>query len=1494
MAQQRADGSSFERVTTALEAAGCAPRTRGTTHLDARCPAHDDTRPSLSVDWRDSADRGGLTLLCCQTGCPADAVVAALGMSAAELFDSWEPRPDFDGIAAAQPMQNSAKPAIRKPASPRPRRGWPKAGTLTAVYPYTRDGALVGEVGRFVDESGAKTFRWRTPVADRPGFWLFTKPDDVPLYRQDTIAAAVAAGEAVYVVEGEKDADTAAAAGVAAVTKPNGACKRGEEWRGEWTAALAGARVRVVADRDEAGYRHAAIVAAALTGTAAAVEVVRTPLDVEKADLAEHLAAGLALDALEPVPAELLPAVPAPTPQVAGGTVLPFPAQRRGGSGGGDSGSPQQTPAHPRYRIPMSQGAWRYSTGDDEDVFSRGVYRKVGREDADAGEVNGWAKVAELPYVLERLSRRDGDNRRTGLDYRLSMHPDGRDAVVCDGDEVKTGEWAPRLDVALSADDKIQKAAATAIRDAAQRFATAREITPRWVGGALELPPRDVGPKGYGETGEPATTGVPSGINPADLPGSPRDAWREIAAIAAANPKFALIIGAAMAGAYIAPLKRQSFVCLMAGESSKGKTTGLLAASAVHGDPEHLLQPWNTSPIGLTAELGELACLPAFRDELSAAGLTPAALETLLFRVTQGAQRTTGKRLGGAKRSAAWHGTLFTAGNHTILGRVANEGIAARVLEIAVPIVSSAAESERIEALVRTFYGWPMRWAMAAPPSLDDIAAALLRAEDALHLPGGGVARRLARHAALAVVGAERLETLTDADGLRDAAITGGRLVLDGLIAELLERGIRPGERLLSAVEQAITSRPAAFPTKNDYLTALSGVDGPRLPSQIEGFALEPAADGRQRVAVLTTHMDAIAASVGMDDALTGLRQLREEKVLETSGEADGRLQKQERIGKYKPRCYVFRLPGDAPQPEPEQPPTASEPPGPPAPKHPSIPGMEAEMQNSTNAEQGKQETNTNTAVAPAVPAARRPEASPPPAGAPAPAPAAAVLAPRAAHLVTPGAGPQTVLLPAESAGSLAGLLAWGEQMHLGWPDPSGLRKLRDDGQLWLLPAIATRLGLPEKAPTGGSTAGKELHARIAAELAEHGWKLGQRAFLAEKGETPHWWITAYRDGGIGLRLVLPHWIPGHKPSQDCPLLDDETGHQPDHAELAARLTAYIETTGTAWMVSNAVTGQNLIERTRTRASKRLVDPAAPPPPATDKTLAETDLYWQRPPTPIESGMTYVHAFDKNGMRLSAMGAVYVGLGAAEHTPGATFDPKIPGYWQIDPGTWDRDMLPNPFDPTSRGRTGPIWLTTPSLDQARRAGWWDGTVLDAWLWPAVDGLRATRPGVRYFEQAYELLRDARERLHPARGTDANLAAVDRALKLSYTAPIGKYGAKSTEGDRLYRPDWQHHIMGQARANLLRKLAAVASETGRYPLAVAIDCVLYASDNPDPAAVAAELGLGPAKDPGRLDPVRLAYFKHAGTAAMTDVAPLLGHRAPRLHKELMELFEKEVA
>ena len=57
-------------------------RQRQAGQWSACCPGHDDKRPSLSV--RETPE--GAVLVHCFSGCSADAVVAALGLSLADLF----------------------------------------------------------------------------------------------------------------------------------------------------------------------------------------------------------------------------------------------------------------------------------------------------------------------------------------------------------------------------------------------------------------------------------------------------------------------------------------------------------------------------------------------------------------------------------------------------------------------------------------------------------------------------------------------------------------------------------------------------------------------------------------------------------------------------------------------------------------------------------------------------------------------------------------------------------------------------------------------------------------------------------------------------------------------------------------------------------------------------------------------------------------------------------------------------------------------------------------------------------------------------------------------------------------------------------------------------------------------------------------------------------------------------------------------------------------
>lgn len=248
-------GTALQRVGDALATMDCRPRSSA-GGLQARCSAHEDRAPSLSVNRR-SDDAG--VVLHCHAGCSPEAVVEALGLTMPDLFD----RPRERSSAGADDTQRS--------------------------YRYVDEqGALLFEVVR----KPGKQFRQRRPDGAGGWVWSLGETRRVP-YRLPQLLEAVAAGQVVYVAEGEKDVDRLVRQGVAATCNPGGAGK----WRDEYAQHFAGAAVVIVADRDEPGRVHAGQVRASLQGTAAAVSVVEA---AQGKDASDHLDAGLALEQLVP------------------------------------------------------------------------------------------------------------------------------------------------------------------------------------------------------------------------------------------------------------------------------------------------------------------------------------------------------------------------------------------------------------------------------------------------------------------------------------------------------------------------------------------------------------------------------------------------------------------------------------------------------------------------------------------------------------------------------------------------------------------------------------------------------------------------------------------------------------------------------------------------------------------------------------------------------------------------------------------------------------------------------------------------------------------------------------------------------------------------------------------------------------------------------------------------------------------------------------------
>jgi putative DNA primase/helicase len=221
---------------------------------EARCPAHDDQHPSLTIA---NGTRG--IVLRCHAGCAASAVVMALGLTMKDLFDG---------------------------------EGAPRE---IAAYDYRDEHETVlFQVVRYAD----KRFAQRRP-GGAGWIWNLRGVRRV-LYRLPELLGA-GPTERVYLVEGEKDADALARLGPVATTNPGGAGK----WRGEFSEALRGRHVVVLPDNDDPGREHARTVQKALAGVAATVHVLTLPGLSEHGDVSDWLAARHTVDELRALVAEV-------------------------------------------------------------------------------------------------------------------------------------------------------------------------------------------------------------------------------------------------------------------------------------------------------------------------------------------------------------------------------------------------------------------------------------------------------------------------------------------------------------------------------------------------------------------------------------------------------------------------------------------------------------------------------------------------------------------------------------------------------------------------------------------------------------------------------------------------------------------------------------------------------------------------------------------------------------------------------------------------------------------------------------------------------------------------------------------------------------------------------------------------------------------------------------------------------------------------------------
>ena len=219
-------------------------KSNGKDSYQAKCPCHDDKQASLTI-----SESEGKILMHCHAGCDIGSICEYIGILQSDLFTK---PPQFQ---KKEPMKEVCR------------------------YIYTDgDGVPLHATIRYEP----KTFR---QVALNPdgGIREWSMKNVQPVLYN---LPAILKSQAVYICEGEKDAQALIKLGFAATTAPMGAGK----WRTSYTESLRGKDVVIIPDCDAAGQKHAETVSRALTGVAKSVKTALLTGLQSKGDVSDYLA----------------------------------------------------------------------------------------------------------------------------------------------------------------------------------------------------------------------------------------------------------------------------------------------------------------------------------------------------------------------------------------------------------------------------------------------------------------------------------------------------------------------------------------------------------------------------------------------------------------------------------------------------------------------------------------------------------------------------------------------------------------------------------------------------------------------------------------------------------------------------------------------------------------------------------------------------------------------------------------------------------------------------------------------------------------------------------------------------------------------------------------------------------------------------------------------------------------------------------------------------
>ena len=477
-------------------------------------------------------------------------------------------------------------------------------------------------------------------------------PGGKPLYRMHELAARP--DDLVIITEGEYKADKLVALGLLVTTSGAADSAGKTDWQ-----PLAGRKVLVWPDHDEAGQRYAAAVQAALAPLDCKVRLIDVAALglVAKGDAADWLVDNPEATAADVLALACVP-VPVSVPQrdeATGDMLTPAQADATAPAAGDAPNTCKYGGA--RFRL-TEQGV--FFIGQDKDGNEKAplwICSPIGAiaktRDAKSGE---WGRLLEWF---------DDDGVRHQWAMPLEL-------LEGDGTDFRRELARLGLHIATSRTARDLLAAYVKVWPVNQRARCVDRLG--WHGTVFATPAETIG-----EAGELVVFQNSHAIEPALLvAGTVADWQATVAAMAAGNTRLVFALSVAFAGTLASIVGEDSGGFHLRGKSSSGKSTALKVAASVWGEPSAYVRLWRATANGLEglAALHNDSLL--ILDELSQCDPKEAGEAAYLLANGQGKARAA--RNGTARAAQRWRVLFLSAGEESLsalmsrAGRKANAG----------------------------------------------------------------------------------------------------------------------------------------------------------------------------------------------------------------------------------------------------------------------------------------------------------------------------------------------------------------------------------------------------------------------------------------------------------------------------------------------------------------------------------------------------------------------------------------------------------------------------------------------------------------------------------------------------------------------------------------------------------------------------------------------------------------------------------------------------